>query len=95
MKRVVLVTIFPILLFAKISLVKNSALVFYEGNKKEIIILRNVEQMEAKLFKNRADVKLFLVSGKIILISNLSIKEYKNLENTLTNNTMRILKEIK
>ncbi len=95
MKRVVLVTIFPILLFAKISLVKNSALIFYEGNKKEIIILRNVEQMEAKLFKNRADVKLFLVSGKIILINNLSIKEYKNLENTLTNNTMRILKEIK
>ncbi len=95
MKRVVLVTIFPILLFAKISLVKNSALIFYEGNKKEIIILRNVEQMEAKLFKNRADVKLFLVSGKIILINKLSIKEYKNLENTLTNNTMRILKEIK
>ena len=95
MKRVVLVTIFPILLFAKISLVKNSALIFYEGNKKEIIILRNVEQMEAKLFKNRADVKLFLVSGKIILINNLSIKEYKNLENTLTNNTMRILKEVK
>ncbi len=95
MKRVVLVTIFPILLFAKISLVKNSALIFYEGNKKEIIILRNVEQMEAKLFKNRVDVKLFLVSGKIILINKLSIKEYKNLENTLTNNTMRILKEIK
>ncbi len=95
MKKIFIVTIFPILLFAKISLVKNSALIFYEGNKKEIIILRNIEQMEAKLFKNRADVKLFLVSGKIILINNLSIKEYKNLENTLTNNTMRILKEIK
>ena len=82
-------------MFAKISLTKNSALIFYEGSKKEIVILRNVEQMEAKIYKNRADVKLFLVSGKIILINNLSIKEYKNLENTLTNNTMRILKEIK
>ncbi len=51
--------------------------------------------MEAKFLKDRVDVKLFLVSGKIIIINNLSIKEYKNLENTLTNNTMRILKEIK
>ncbi|GEM_PF-5063747 len=95
MKKLFFVTLFPILLFAKISLVKNSALIFYEGDRKEIVILRNVEQMEAKFLKDRVDVKLFLVSGKIIIINNLSIKEYKNLENTLTNNTMRILKEIK
>ncbi len=95
MKKLFFVTLFPILLLAKISLVKNSALIFYEGDRKEIVILRNVEQMEAKFLKDRVDVKLFLVSGKIIIINNLSIKEYKNLENTLTNNTMRILKEIK
>ncbi len=94
MKKIFIILL-PVLLFGKISLTKNSALIFYEGSKKEIVILRNVEQMEAKIYKNRADVKLFLVSGKIILINNLSIKEYKNLENTLTNNTMRILKEIK
>ncbi len=91
----ILIILLPVFLFAKISLIKNSAFIFYEGSKKEIVILRNVEQMEAKIYKNRADVKLFLVSGKVILINNLSIKEYKNLENTLTNNMMRILKEIK
>ncbi|NPA82445.1 MAG: hypothetical protein GXO31_07525 [Epsilonproteobacteria bacterium] len=95
MKKSIYFLLISSLFATDIKLIKNSALIFYQGNRKEIIILRNVEQMEANIKRKRVDVTLFLVSGKSISLKNLSFKAYKNLENTLTNNTMRILKEIK
>jgi len=96
MKKLLIILLSAELFFAgNLRFVKNSALIYQEKGVKKVIVLRNVEQMNSKIKERSVDVTLYMNSGRVIHIDNLSVTTYKSLENTLTNATMRILKEIK
>ena len=96
MKKLIIFFIISSSVFAaNIKLIKNAALIYHENGVKKIIILKNIEEMDVLKHKNLIDVKLYMISKRVILIKNLSFNSYNALENTLTNASMKILKELK
>ncbi len=89
----------PVLSYAgkigKVEFVKNAALIYRQNGLKKIVILKNVEEMDAKIGKKRASVILYMNSGRVVKMEDIPLSTYRSLENTLTNASMRILTEIK